>query len=83
MFATEDEAKAALDAYVLLYSSYPHYLMRPRNGRVVEGHHIRVDSSTNSGNFDPKRSVFVGNIPFGALRIWHLYVHLVIIDRCF
>ena len=35
------------------------------NGTLFEKHHLRVDSAESDAKFDPKRSVFVGNVPFG------------------
>ena len=32
---------------------------------MVDEHHIRVDRADGDAKFDPKRSVFVGNVPFG------------------
>lgn len=39
------------------------------NSKVLQGKHLRVDVATGTGSStsaDPKRSVFVGNIPFNA-----------------
>ena len=37
------------------------------NGTLFEKHHLRVDAADGDAKFDPKRSVFVGNVPFGWL----------------
>ena len=34
------------------------------NNQVVEGKHIRVDRVGAASSKDPKRSVFLGNVPF-------------------
>lgn len=50
VFKTSDNAKAALEA----------------NGTVFHDHHLRVDIAKNAEKqVDPKKSVFLGNVPFG------------------
>jgi nucleolar protein 12 len=35
------------------------------NGRIFEDHHIRVDMASGKVDYDQKKAVFLGNVPFG------------------
>lgn len=61
VFKTPEAAKASLEA----------------NGSVFHEHHLRVDMASNSTKpqFDSRKSVFVGNMPFSAEEeeLWELF----------
>lgn len=45
------------------------------NGTVFEDHHIRVDMASGKANYDQKKAVFLGNVPFAAEEddLWKMF----------
>ena len=65
LFKSEESATAALAACVGWMCGC--CLNHCSNGTVFEERHLRVDAAAaGEAHFDPKRTVFVGNVPFGA-----------------
>jgi nucleolar protein 12 len=56
-------AKDSVNAYVVFTAPAAATAALGANGRELEGHHLRVDS-VDGFPPDPKRSVFLGNLPF-------------------
>ncbi|XP_077869463.1 uncharacterized protein LOC100375750 isoform X2 [Saccoglossus kowalevskii] len=53
-----------LNAYVVYKEEISALKSLKKNGKVVRGHHIRVDVSSNASKHDHQRSVFIGNLPY-------------------
>ena len=58
-------AKDSVNAYVVFENAVAAVAARTANGRELDSHHLRVDA-VNAPPPDPKRLVFLGNLPFDA-----------------
>lgn len=58
-----DSAVDSLNAYVVFENEESVAGSLVENGSLLQGKHIRVDAATSEGKVDPKRSVFIGNLP--------------------
>eukprot|EP00051_Salpingoeca_urceolata_P013124 m.164072 g.164072 ORF g.164072 m.164072 type:complete len:255 (+) comp17705_c0_seq3:1220-1984(+) len=55
-----------MTAYIVFLDKESAEAATASNQTEFMGHHLRVDLAASSGKFDPKKSVFVGNLPFDA-----------------
>jgi nucleolar protein 12 len=60
------DAKDTYNAYVVFVKEEAAVAALAVNKRLVEEKHLRVDRVGNAASRDPKRSVFLGNLPFDA-----------------
>jgi len=60
------DAKDTYNAYVVFLKEEAAVAALAVNKRLVEEKHLRVDRVGNAATRDPKRSVFLGNLPFDA-----------------
>lgn len=60
------DAKDTYNAYVVFMKEEAAVAALAVNKRLVEEKHLRVDRVGNAASRDPKRSVFLGNLPFDA-----------------
>eukprot|EP00051_Salpingoeca_urceolata_P013128 m.164100 g.164100 ORF g.164100 m.164100 type:complete len:450 (+) comp17705_c0_seq6:207-1556(+) len=58
--------KSTMTAYIVFLDKESAEAATASNQTEFMGHHLRVDLAASSGKFDPKKSVFVGNLPFDA-----------------
>lgn len=56
----------SIHAFVTFHDSESAQKALVANGTIFEEHHIRVDMASGKTDYDQKKAVFLGNVPFGG-----------------
>ncbi|XP_064622925.1 RNA-binding protein 34-like [Lineus longissimus] len=67
--------RKSINAYVVFSEEEETKKALKKNGRLIDGHHIKVDLVGQECEHDHKKSIFVGNLPFAILddELWECF----------